>query len=47
MVNNLGHFVNGEHLTDSGDQIEIFNPTNGELISTISNASIKTIPIYF
>ena len=43
MVQNLGHIVSGKNIVDDGDQIEIFNPSNGELISTISNASNKTI----
>ena len=43
MVENLGHIVNGESIHDSGAPIEIFNPSNGKVISTISNASDKTI----
>ena len=43
MVQNLGHIVSGKNIVEDGDQIEIFNPSNGELISTISNASNKTI----
>ena len=43
MVENLGHIVNGKSMHDSGAPIEIFNPSNGKIISTISNASDKTI----
>ena len=43
MVENLGHIVNGKSMHDSGAPIEIFNPSNGKVISTISNASDKTI----
>ena len=43
MVENLGHIVNGKSIHDSGAPIEIFDPSNGEVISTISNASDKTI----
>ena len=43
MVENLGHIVNGKSIHDSGAPIEIFNPSNGKVISTISNASDKTI----
>ena len=43
MVENLGHIVNGKPMHDSGAPIEIFNPSNGKVISTISNASDKTI----
>ena len=43
MVENLGHLVNGKSMHDSGAPIEIFNPSNGKVISTISNASDKTI----
>ena len=43
MVENLGHIVNGRSMHDSGAPIEIFNPSNGKVISTISNASDKTI----
>ena len=43
MIQNLGHIVSGKNIVEDGDQIEIFNPSNGELISTISNASNKTI----
>ena len=37
MLENLGHIVNGKSIHDSGAPIEIFNPSNGEVISTISN----------
>ena len=43
MVENLGHIVNGKSIHDSGAPIEIFDPSNGKVISTISNASDKTI----
>ncbi len=43
MVENLGHIVNGKSIHDSGAPIEIFNPSNGKIISTISNASDKII----
>ncbi len=43
MVENLGHIVNGKPIHDSGTPIEIFNPSDGNVISTISNASEKTI----
>ena len=43
MVEDLGHIVNGRSTHDSGAPIEIFNPSNGKVISTISNASDKTI----
>ena len=43
MVENLGHIVNGKSIHDTGAPIEIFNPSNGKVISTISNASDKTI----
>ena len=43
MVENLGHIVNGKSTHDSGAPIEIFDPSNGKVISTISNASDKTI----
>ena len=43
MVENLGHIVNGKSIHDSGAPIEIFDPSNGKIISTISNASDKTI----
>ena len=43
MVENLGHIVNGKSIHDSGAPIEIFDPSNGEVISTISNASDKII----
>ena len=43
MVENLGHIVYGKSIHDSGAPIEIFDPSNGEVISTISNASDKTI----
>ena len=43
MVENLGHIVNGKSMHDSGAPIEIFDPSNGKVISTISNASDKTI----
>jgi len=43
MVEDLGHIVNGRSMHDSGAPIEIFNPSNGKVISTISNASDKTI----
>ena len=43
MVKNLGHIVNGKSIHDSGAPIEIFDPSNGKIISTISNASDKTI----
>ena len=43
MVENLGHIVNGKSMHDSGAHIEIFDPSNGKVISTISNASDKTI----
>ena len=43
MVENLGHIVNGKSMHDSGAPIEIFNPSNGKVISTISNPSDKTI----
>ena len=43
MVKNLGHIVNGKSIHDSGAPIEIFDPSNGKVISTISNASDKTI----
>ncbi len=43
MVENLGHIVNGKSMYDSGAPIEIFDPSNGKVISTISNASDKTI----
>ena len=43
MVENLGHIVNGKSMHDSGAPIEIFNPSNGKVISTISNASDKII----
>ena len=45
MVENLGHIVNGKSMHDSGAPIEIFNPSNGKVISTISNASDKTIEL--
>ena len=43
MLENLGHIVNGKLIHDSGAPIEIFDPSNGKVISTISNASDKTI----
>ena len=43
MLENLGHIVNGKSIHDSGAPIEIFDPSNGKIISTISNASDKTI----
>ena len=43
MLENLGHIVNGKSIHDSGAPIEIFDPSNGEVISTISNASDKII----
>ena len=43
MIENLGHIVNGKSIHDSGAPIEIFDPSNGKIISTISNASDKTI----
>ncbi len=43
MAENLGHIVKGENVFDSGLPIEIFNPSNGKVISRISNASSATI----
>ena len=34
-----GHFVNGEVIHEDGKNIEIFNPSNGEIISSINCAS--------
>ncbi len=43
MSQNLGHIINGTRVVDSGKSIEIYNPINGEIISTISNASSEII----
>ncbi len=43
MTEILGHIVKGENIVDSGMPIEIFNPSNGKVISRISNASSATI----
>ena len=38
-----GHFVNGEVIHEDGKNIEIFNPSNGEIISSINCASKNII----
>ena len=43
MKNNLGHIINGEIHHESGASIDIFNPSNGKILSKISNPSSKTI----
>ena len=43
MVKNLGHIIDGKYFLEQGPPIEIFNPSNGKLISTITNASNETI----
>ena len=43
MTKNLGHIINGEVHSESGNLIEIFNPSSGDVISTISNPSMETI----
>ncbi len=43
MSKNLGHIVGGRKIFDSGEPINIFNPSNGKIISKISNASKETI----
>ena len=43
MVKNVGHIVNGEYIYDSEPPINIFNPSNGQIISNLSNPSKKTI----
>ena len=43
MVKNVGHIVNGEYIYDSEPSINIFNPSNGQIISNLSNPSKKTI----
>ncbi len=43
MVDSLGHFVGGKYINESGQLIKVFNPSTGDLISSISNASSKII----
>ncbi len=44
MSNDLGHIVGGNRVFDSSDpEIKIFNPSNGDVISSIKNASSETI----
>ncbi len=43
MEKNLGHIINGNVHYESGKTIDIFNPSNGEKISAISNPSSKII----
>ncbi|MFL2679804.1 MAG: CoA-acylating methylmalonate-semialdehyde dehydrogenase [Alphaproteobacteria bacterium] len=41
---NLGHIIEGKRIIESSNSpIKVFNPSNGKVISTISNASQKTI----
>ncbi len=43
MTKNLGHIVNGKSEYDSEKHMDIFNPSTGKIISSISNASKATI----
>ncbi len=43
MSKNLGHIVGGKRIFDSGESINIFNPSDGKIIAEISNASQETI----
>jgi malonate-semialdehyde dehydrogenase (acetylating)/methylmalonate-semialdehyde dehydrogenase len=43
MTNDIGHIVSGKIHYDSGKLIDIFNPSNGEIINSISSASSKII----
>ena len=42
-MDNLGHIINGEITHESGEPIKIFNPTSGDIISSVCNPSSETI----
>ena len=42
-MKNLGHIIDGNIVNDNQKSYEIFNPSNGNAIATISNASEETI----
>ena len=42
-MNNIGHIISGKTHYDSGKLIDIFNPSNGEVINSICSASNKII----
>ena len=38
-MTNTGHFINGEIIYEDGKKINVFNPSNGKIISSINCAS--------
>ena len=42
-MKNIGHIIGGNYVNDKQNCYEIFNPSNGNAIGTISNASQETI----
>ena len=42
-MTNTGHFINGEIIYEDGKKINVFNPSNGKIISSINCASKNII----
>ena len=39
----LGHYINGQHLNDSGRLLEVTNPATGECIRQVAAANTQTV----
>ncbi len=42
-MSTISHLINGEHVADSGRTIDVFNPSTGQVIRTLSLASRATV----